>query len=161
MTKMTYYLRKKNKNQTTLKKADDLRSGIKDVLEQISDLGYDIETVKEISSILHRRNGHDVFLKENKENETILLVRHYSDWKPAFHYGNGYDNLNDMEKWYRMTQSVYEIVYEEVNEKEKEKVEKVLTWDQFVSSVRSYEWAKFGMPLKYNKEENTIWDYLR
>lgn len=109
----------------------------------------------EIKYILNRRNGHEAFLSENEENETILLVRYSSGWKPIFHRGNDYDdNLVAMKKWCDWRAGEYEIV------KREDKTGTVLTWDEFLTSVNSLPWTGFGMPEKYNKEEDTIWKWL-
>lgn len=155
MAETTYVLRRKVKNENVLQNADELRKGIKHILRQISKLGYDSETAKEIKHILHRKNGHEAFLSENKENETILLAQYITGWKPAFHSRNGYDNLVDMKKFCEWKAGSHEIV------KSKGKTETVLTWDEFLSSIKKHRWTGFGMPEKYNKEEDTIWENIR
>ena len=148
-------MRKKNKNGEILSQATVLRKHVKNIIKELTDLGYDEDTVSEIRSILHRKYGHSAFLEETNENETITLAEQHPDWKPEFQLGNGYDNLVDMKKWYDSKKSKYEIV-QDING-----IKTVLSWEEFITTIQNLKWTKFGMPKKYNKNEETIWNYLR
>lgn len=155
MTKIRYYLRKRNKNQDILNEATNLRKQVENILKQISELGYGEGAVGDVSSVLSRRYGHEKFIQEDAENETLLLVEQIPNWKPVFNLKHQYENLVDMKKWYQGKEATHEIVFD------KNGVQKVLNWDEFIASVKNLKWTKFGMPQKCNAEEETIWSYLR
>lgn len=155
MEKIKYYLRKRIKNQEVLNEAAELRKQVDNILKQISELGYGEGAVLDVSSVLSRRYGHEKFIQEDAENETLLLVEQIPDWKPVFNLKHEYDSLVDMKKWYQRKETTHEIVLDENG------VQKTLSWDEFIASVKNLKWTKFGMPQKCNAEEETIWSYLR
>lgn len=155
MSKIQYFLRKKSKNSIVMSEAEELKNNANKIINQISNLGYPPNVVNEISTLLKGKYSHDKFVDETNEKETILLVSHTANWKPTFNLAHGYDNLVDMEKWYRRKEHMYEIVYENRGKKQ------ILSWEDFIKKVQNYKYEGFGMPKKYNQKEETIWDWLR
>lgn len=155
MAKTLYFLEKRNKKTSVLNGAAELRSKTKTILNQLSKLGYDTDTVDEISDILNRQHGHYSLLEETNENEVTILVEQITDWKPVFNISYDYSNLIEMEKWYRSKEANYQIVRKKGGKKV------VLSWEEFIASVSALKWTKFGMPQKYNQAEDTIWDSVR
>lgn len=155
MAKTLYFLEKRNKNTSVLNGAAELRKKTSTILKQIAKLGYDSDTVDEISDILNRQHGHFSLLEETSENEVTILVEYTTDWKPVFNTSFDYSNLFEMEKWYRLKEDDYQIVCKKGGKKV------VLSWEEFIASVFALKWTKFGMPEKYNQAEDTIWDSVR
>lgn len=151
MSQTRYYLEKKEKDTQILNKAEQLKKDLIQFRSQIVDLGYDSDTVNEVMYILKRSNRHEYFREETLEKKTIPLVTQTGDWKPVYHLGNGYSNLVEMEKWIRL-KATHHIV------REKNAQKQVLSWFEFVIEVQGLKWTGFGMPKKYNKAEDTIWE---
>ena len=154
--KVRFYLVKKESEEVKeAKKAHKaLQQELDLVQEKIKELGYDSETVSEVYRILNRPYGHPVFLHKTEQTEREVIGEIIGEWKPVYQESFDYTDLPSM-KHFVERQTDKEIIRVEGRSQQ------TLSFDEFVNEMQNHSWTKFGMPSKYNRAEETIWDRIR
>lgn len=153
-----FYLKKKEEliPKQDKKEAQHIKEEINLISQKLQTLGYDRETISEVTHILLRPHGHSAILRETKHKERILLGEIVGEQKPTFSLTFEYEsNLSSMKRW------VEKQVKMNIIRVEAGKSEQVISFDEFAKEMNEHPWTSFGMPKKYNSNEETIWAYLR
>lgn len=154
--KIQFYLVKKESDEVNVAKQAHatLQKEIDLVRGNLKTLGYDSETVSEVYSILTRKYGHPVFHDNSILTERELIAHIIRDWKPMFQNSYDYKDLPSMKDFIER-QTDKEIIRVESGK------ERTIFFDEFVHEMQTHPWTRFGMPSRYNQEEDTIWAKIR
>lgn len=136
-------------------KLNKLKNEIVKITSNLKELGYDSSTVNEVRYILSRHHGHDAFLKSTETFESQILGRINADLKPTYQQSSDYLNLEQMKTW--VGKQSLKCITRTIDGE----LDKIVTVDEFIAEMQGTPWTKFGMPKRYNKKEDTIWDNLR
>lgn len=147
-----------NKESEASKKTKEAHASLQKeiglIRDKVKELGYDSETASEVYRLLSRQHGHPVFMDRTNFREREILGEISQDWKPVFEHSFDYSDLPSMKAYIEANEDK-EIVRVHGNE------QSVVSFDEFVREMQERPWTKFGMPKRYNKSEETIWDTLR